>query len=152
ELEITARRLQALRDAEAVDRATCEQVYQAIEARQQALLAEYERAVPTARRVPEPAPAVAEAFQAPTPLPVPQRLAQLLRLCGDVRNLTIGNRQQALAWYRRLAESELAQLSAEALLALARLLRMAGLGSRSLRVYRMLLKIHPSNRCATEGA
>jgi hypothetical protein len=152
ELEITARRLQALRDAEAVDPATCEQVYRAIEARQQALLAEHEKELPTTARVPEQVPAVAEAFEPATPLTVPERLDRLLRLCGDVRNLTVGNRQQALAWYRRLQESELAQLSAEALLALARLLRMAGLGSRSLSVYRMLLEVHPAHHAATEAA
>ena len=67
ELEITARRLQALRDAEALDRATCEQVYRAIEARQQALLAEHGQALPTAVRVPEPVPAVVEAIEAATP-------------------------------------------------------------------------------------
>jgi hypothetical protein len=152
ELEITARRLQALRDAEAVDRATCEQVYRAVEARQQALLAEHGQALPTPGRVPEQAPAATEAIEAATPLTVPQRLDRLLRLCGDVRNLTIGNRQQALAWYRRLAEGELAQLSAEALLALARLLRMAGLGSRSLAIYRVLLEVHPADACAAEAA
>jgi hypothetical protein len=154
ELEVAARRLQGLRNAGAVDPGACEQVYRAVEARQHALLSEHERALPAVGRTAEPEPALmaVEVAEKATPLTIAQHLDRLLRLCGDVRNLTVGNRQQALAWYRRLAESELAQLSAPALLALARLLRMAALGSRSLHAYRVLLETYPADVCAAQAA
>src|SRR5207249_2606079 len=68
--------------------------------------------------------------------------------CKDVRNLTYGHRKRALDWYREVPETELPKLSSASLLALARLLRMAGLSSRALHVYEVLVKTHT----ATPGA
>lgn len=147
ELEITARRLQALRDREALDAPTCERVYRCIEARQHELIGAPPEVLPA-----HPRPADGAAGEGPAPLPVARLLDALLGGCADVRNLTLGNRQQALAWYRVLSEGDLPGLSAQALVGLARLLRMAGLGSRALAVYCVLLEAHSGAACAAEAA
>lgn len=77
-----------------------------------------------------------------------RQLEELLGHSTDVRQLSAEERRQALACYRKSTPSELAQLSPAALLALARLLRMAGFTSRVLDVYELVLKVHPG---ATEA-
>jgi hypothetical protein len=126
ELLATARQLQRFLDQGVLDRPTCDRLYQCIEARQQALMAGE--------------PAAGPAPSEPSPV---EELERLLAPCADVRNLTLGNRQRALACYRRCSAEQLAALSVPAQLSLARLLRLAGLISRSLQGYRQLLQGHP---------
>jgi hypothetical protein len=150
ELEITARRLQAFRDREALDAPTCERVYKCIEDRQYELIGTRPEALPV-----RPGEATAAAGQEPATAKsvlVARRLDRLLRGCPDVRQLTVGNRQQAFAWYRLLTEADLPGLSALGLLGLARLLDMAGLSSRAFRIYRILLEVHPHADCAGQAA
>src|SRR5262249_5391967 len=60
------------------------------------------------------------------------------------RDLPAQRRQAALACYRRLNNSQRAALKAPTLLAVARLLSLAGLASRALDSYRRLLDDHPN--------
>ncbi len=64
---------------------------------------------------------------------------------GDVhpRDLPLGRRQEALACYRRLNHNQRAALNAPTLLALARLLVLAGMTSQAVNIYRRLLDDHP---------
>ncbi|MBM4071574.1 MAG: hypothetical protein FJ271_21965 [Planctomycetes bacterium] len=75
-------------------------------------------------------------------MPPWQVLQNLLGDCPDAQQLSAEQRRQALAWYRKIARTDLAKLSPAALLCLARLLRMAGFTSRVLDVYELLLRNH----------
>jgi hypothetical protein len=69
-------------------------------------------------------------------------IRKLLASCEDVRELTAEERKRALAWYRTKSEPSWAEESPQVLLNLARLLRLAGLGSRALRLYELLVLHH----------
>jgi tetratricopeptide (TPR) repeat protein len=125
ELDIVARQLRLFLTRGEIDRATGERMQQALDAR---------------RRM----------VKGPVPETASQRLDALLAQCTDVRHLSVENRRLALAWFRQLTEAEQDRLSVPTLLAVARLLRLAGLASRAVAVYRRLLEVHPeyTNRAA----
>jgi hypothetical protein len=79
-------------------------------------------------------------------------LEQLLETCDDVRNLTLGQRQNALACFRQLPASQLAVLSAKAQRTLARLLQSTDRTGDALRVYRSLVTSHPVHPATTDAA
>jgi hypothetical protein len=70
-------------------------------------------------------------------------MEQLLAGGLDVRQLTSAQRHRALTLYRKRPPSAWARLSPAVLLALARLVAVAGLGSRALELYQILLVHHP---------
>ncbi|MCI0643238.1 MAG: hypothetical protein L0Y72_23275 [Gemmataceae bacterium] len=133
DLEAAAREIQVLVKAELVDATAGEQVYQAIEKRQGQLL-QGAGATPVAAR------------------PLWQRLDHLLLHGTERQKFTAEQRRQALTWYRQLPERELAYLQPGSLLSLARLVRAAGLCSRTLQLYDLFLKNHPRDAQAAEVA
>jgi hypothetical protein len=129
DLEITTRTIQQLLAHGDLDAETADRVGHALKARRRAL--QPEPAVP----LPRP----------PRPVPA-SSLAQLEELLGDgvhPRDLPPEQRREALACYRRLNNSQRAALKAPTLLAVARLLEMAGMTSHALNAYRRLLDEHP---------
>jgi hypothetical protein len=72
-----------------------------------------------------------------------ERLERLLGGTSDPAQLPLEQRQRALRLLRQLDEHQQEQLPAAMLLAAARLLRLAGLTSRALVLYRLLLERHP---------
>ena len=125
ELTAARRQIRLLLERGEVDAATFESVDRALEARRVHLLAGRQK---------HPLPAE------PVPVrPSVEQLEDLLRGCDDPRSLSPSRRQDALACWRQLTPEEIAALSSPALLALARLLRLAGLTSRALTTYRQLV-------------
>jgi hypothetical protein len=119
ELDATRRQVRHLCLRGELDRATADQVEQAVNARRRLLGASVAGSSP---------------------------LGQLERLVAgatDPRRLTPRQRQDALALYRQLGQEDQAALTAAAHLMIARILRMAGLASRALNAYRRLLENHP---------
>ncbi len=136
DLAITSFHLEALVKHGELDAAVGDQVQRSVQSRQATLRvgwsAEPPRLEDSPRGLGEAAVPVAAA--------VWKELNHLLASSPDLQDLSFPQRQQALAWYRQLDEAEVGRLSLLGLLALARLLKMAGLTSRSLRVYKVLLK------------
>jgi hypothetical protein len=85
---------------------------------------------------------VAEVIDTPEFVPELAEMEQLLGASSDVRHLAPEQRQRVLAQYRKRPPSDWAQLPPAVLLALARLVSMAGLGSRALELYQLLLVHH----------
>ncbi len=127
ELEITVRQINALRDRGDLDADTAVTVHRLLARRRRELVSE-----PSAPA--EPAPLARPMFGGAT----------------EPNQLSPDERRQALAWYRQLDDDELAGLSVPVHRLLARVLRMAGLASRALAAYRLLLDAHP--RSAERGA
>lgn len=127
ELEATVRQIQALSERGDLAAEAAEEIYQKLEARQARLLGE----VQVSRKYPD---------DQAQPIPIWQRLNRLLFDCLDVKRMSVLDRRQALAWYRRLSNDELARMYPESLLTLARLLRMAGFTTRALQVYETLVE------------
>jgi hypothetical protein len=148
DLETTARNVEALVNAGTLEAGLGEQVYHALERRQELLLKGEDAAATVGQ---EADSSEAAASQEPT-WPVWHRLDKLLSTCPDVRRLSLTGRRQALAWFRQLRERRLDRLSATSLLALARLVSLAGLTSRALEVYQALLAHYPEAREALTGA
>ena len=129
DLEITTHTIRQLLAHGDLDAETANRVSHALEARRRAL---------------QPEPAV--------PVPRPPRLvpasslAQLEELLGGrvhPRELPLERRREALACYRLLNNSQRAALKGATLLAVARLLELAGMTSHALNAYRRLLDEHP---------
>jgi hypothetical protein len=130
ELDITTRTIRALLARGDLDRETADRLERCLEARRRSLLEK--PSVPVAKVRPlTSSPSVAQ-------------LEQLLGGGAHPRDLPPSRRQEALACYRRLNNSQQASLNAPTLLALARLLYLAGLTSRALETYRRLLDQHPN--------
>src|SRR5262249_21204244 len=125
DLEITTRTIRSLLASDELDQATAERLEQCLEARRRAL---------------QPKPA-APATKPARPVPVSwgAELEELLGGGVHPRELPAQRRQAALACYRHLNNSQRAALKAPTLLAVARLLSLAGLASRALDSYRRLL-------------
>src|SRR5579884_334910 len=123
DLEVTTRTIRRLHERGDLDAETAERIARCLEDRRQAL---------------QPKPVVP---------PVPASpLAQLEELLGEgvhPRDLSPERRREALACYRRLNSSQRASLKAPALLAMTRLMEMAGMTSHALNTYRRLLDEHP---------
>ena len=79
------------------------------------------------------------------------RLEQLFARGAHPRELPAVTRQEALDLCRRLSNGELSWLSGPAMLGVARLMRIAGLASRSLAAHERLLERHPED-AARDGA
>jgi hypothetical protein len=77
----------------------------------------------------------------PAEMPQPPDIAAILAACPDVRQLSAAERQRALAWYRAQAGPSWEGQPPVLLLNMARLLRMAGLGSRALHLYELLMPV-----------
>ncbi len=122
EVAAARRQIRLLLERGEVDAATFESVDRALEARRVHLLAGRQKQTLPA----EPVPA----------RPSVEQLADFLRGCDDPRSLPASRRQAALTCWRQLTPEEIAALSLPTLLALARLLRLAGLTSRALATYR----------------
>src|SRR5262249_36567311 len=135
ELAATRRQVAALRRRGELDRDVFEGLCAVIDARERLLRGEE----PAPGRA-SPARPAEEVTAGPV---VPEELERVLAACRDVRNLTPDQRRQALAWYRGMPAGKVPRLPARVQLALARVLRMAGLTSRALRVYRGLLEARP---------
>jgi hypothetical protein len=132
ELEAMARQVRRFQERGELDVPTADRLRAALEARRQALMK------PSSPDLPERVLAVAAPL-----VSLADRLEELLSQCGDVRNLTLDNRRQALAWSLQLTDEEQADLSAPTLLAVARLLSISGMTSRALAVYCRLLDLRP---------
>jgi hypothetical protein len=123
DLEVTTRTIRKLHERGDLDAETAERVVRRLEDRRRAL---------------QPKPAVHPVLAS--------SLAQLEELFGDgvhPRDLSPERRREALAYYRRLNNSQRAALKAPLLLAMARLMEMAGMTSHALNTYRRLLDEHP---------
>src|SRR5205085_2412258 len=70
-------------------------------------------------------------------------IEELVEQTTEPGDLSADQRRQALAWYRQLSAEQERSLPVSAQLLLARLLRLAGLASRSLALYSNLLERHP---------
>ncbi len=129
ELDITTRTIRGLLARGDLDRETVLRLEQSLEARRRSLQG---RSTPPAAKV--------------RPLTTGPSVEQLEQLLGGMhpRDLPPRQRQAALACYRNLNNSQKASLNAPTLLAVARLLFLAGLASRSLDAYRRLLDEHPN--------
>jgi hypothetical protein len=101
-------------------------------------------------RFPRPVPAIP--LQEVDDTPELAEMEQLLEGGLDVRQLTPVQRQRALTLYRKRPPSAWARISPAVLLALARLVAMAGLGSRALDLFQILLVHHPQFSQAGEAA
>jgi hypothetical protein len=86
---------------------------------------------------------VGEVIETPPDEPELAEVARLLAGQRDVRQLTLEQRQAVLALYRRRPPGVWSRLPADTLLALARLVNLAGLGSRALQLYQLLLANYP---------
>jgi hypothetical protein len=130
DLEITTRTIRALLASGELDQAAADRVEQCLQARQRAL---------------QPQP-VAPITKPPRPISASliAELEELLDGAAHPRDLPARRRQAALACYRLLNNSQRAALKAPTLLAVARLLSLAGLTSRALDSYRRLLDDHPN--------
>src|SRR5262245_11502788 len=118
ELEVASRHVRALAERGPLDRATAEGVLSLLDARRRELLG----------------------------APVPSRAGELEKLLAGAAkpgDLSADERRQALEWFRKLDDRDRAGLSAPAQLLMARLLRVAGLTSRSLTAYSERLDAHP---------
>ena len=129
DLEVTTRTIQQLLARGDLDAETANRVGNVLEARRRAL---------------QPEPAVL--IPRPIPLVPGSSLAQLEKVLGGgvhPRDLSPEQRREALACYRRLNNSQRAAVQGPTLLAVARLLEMAGMTSHALNAYRRLLDEHP---------
>jgi hypothetical protein len=125
DLEVTTRTIQALLARGELDRETADRLGERLEARRWVL---QKRQAPPAVRVAALAPDVS--------------VAQLEELLGEgphPRDWPVERRQAALACYRQLNNNQRAALKGPTLLAMARLLAMAGMTSHALAAYRRLL-------------
>ena len=121
----------ALRDAGTLSAETCEQIYRSIEARQASLL-------PNRRRRKD----VEED-------PIPQLEAWF---ASDAAALSIDDRKRALALSRSLPPARLRELSAVALVGIARLQASVGMLSRACQVYKVLFELYPDDPCTHAAA
>jgi hypothetical protein len=116
ELEITRRQVQEMRDRGELVADMVESIERALDRRRRSL-----------RREPELA------------------IEDLIERTSEPGDLSADQRRRALAWYRQLSAEQERSLPISARLFIARLLRLAGLASRSLAVYSDLLEAYPKN-------
>jgi hypothetical protein len=140
-LRVTEQQLRLFLEAQDIDREVYERLQSCIAARRARLTGK--------TPVPEGEPVASVKADRPEKELAPslaRRLERLLESSPNVRQLTPGQRQNALACHRQLSEDQLATLSARAQWTLARLLR----GSEregpaaACRAYRRLLEAHPT--------
>jgi hypothetical protein len=141
ELKITERQLSAFHEAGILEETPWQQLQDHIATRRHFLKSNRAKLIRPTR------PTAEDRVQ-----PLWKRLEQLLETCDDVRNLTLGQRENALACYRQLAEPQIARMSVRAQGALARLLKSSDRTTEALRVYRTLLASHPDDAGFTEAA
>jgi len=162
DLQAAARQLERFRESGSLEKAELEQMFRAVEARQQLLLAQDH--VEKERPAPWPAPTAAQRPERDSrPLTTPeaaaepawQRLERLLGTAG-VQELSPAARAEALRCYEQADKADMAKLSAAAQIVLARLLDGAGLARDAVAAYRRLLRNNPSlpnfDTLALEGA
>jgi hypothetical protein len=130
DLEITTRTIRALLASGELDQASADRVEQCLQARRRALQ-------------PQPVAPITKPPR-PTSASLIAELEELLDGAAHPRDLPAHRRQAALVCYRLLNNSQRAALKAPTLLAVARLLSLAGLTSRALDSYRRLLDDHPN--------
>src|SRR5262245_50155278 len=106
ELRQVSARIERLVNEGTLDPAAAEEVHRSPEIQRTAIMAK--RLSPGVDAAPAPG---ADLAGLPASAPLWERLDRLLRTCSDIRNLTYGNRKQALAWYRELADMDLERLS-----------------------------------------
>src|SRR5579883_977621 len=126
DLEVTTRTIRQLLARGGLDKEASERVEHCLEARRHAL-----QPIPVVR----PAPSITGCD-----------LGHLEEMLGEgrhPRDLSPYQRREALACYRRLNDSQRAALKPPVLLAVARLLEMAGMTTHTLNAYRRLLDEHP---------
>ncbi|HEY7315789.1 MAG TPA: hypothetical protein VH643_41045 [Gemmataceae bacterium] len=133
DLEITTRTIRGLLADGELDQATADRLEQSLEARRRAL-----QPKPAVRAPAGGTPALRSAGVPPAEASVAQ-LQALLGNGAHPRDLPAQQRRAALACYRRLNNSQRAALNAPTLLALARLLPLAGMTSQALPIYLRLL-------------
>jgi hypothetical protein len=126
DLEVTTRTIRQLLARGDLDKETIERVEHCLEARRRAL-----QPVQIAR------PALS------TPVSALALLEEILEDGRHPRDLSPYQRREALRCYRRLNNSQRAMLKPATLLAVARLVEMAGMTTHALNAYRRLLDEHP---------
>jgi hypothetical protein len=144
DLDATVRAVRLLAGRQELDSQTVEDLLGCVERRRLSLLG---RPVAPA----QPAPARPQPVRQPSSEPVPvlaladNAVTELLDLLGrsdDVWELPPDTGRRALALYRRLSQAQIRTLPARVLLALARLLQTAGMTTRALATYRLLVENH----------
>ncbi|HYV37456.1 MAG TPA: hypothetical protein VE988_17255, partial [Gemmataceae bacterium] len=159
DLDTTARQLGRLARLDETQREVMESTLGTVDRRRHELVKRLEQMTGFAKELkPQPSqPAVLEPTPPPKTAPAEQPINDLAEINTilssnpDVRQWSPEQRSRALALYRAQMPNVWARLGPAQLLPLARLLRLAGLSSRALDLYGLLLLHHPQSWQACEA-